>query len=353
MIDLAERAKELGCLISVSRVLADRNAPLPEILERVVHEIPQGWRYPDLAFVRLRWKDRQWAARDFRATPWTMVQAIGGGPEPIGSIELAYRECPHPEAEPPFLAEETRLLRAIAERVTDVIELKEAESAVGAHRDQLRSLASQLATTEERQRREIATHLHDRIGQDLALIKMRLENLRGRACDDAHNRVIDQVCELSADVLRKTRVLIFEISNPILHELGLVPAIEWLADTMRSQHGLAVDVLAEAIPQLEEDLTALVFRSANELLNNVVRHARARSAVVRVRVTGEWLRVEIEDDGRGFATEDAVQPGASPAFGLFSIRERLAHSGGRLELASVRDRGTRASIVAPLARRPS
>jgi signal transduction histidine kinase len=254
-----------------------------------------------------------------------------------------------PEPEPPFLDEEVRLLEAIAERVADVIELKEAEQALGAYQDQLRSLASQLAMTEERQRRDLATYLHDRIGQELALMKMKLESVRGRAQDEASNRVIDQVCEMSADALRKTRTLMFEISPPILHELGLAPAIEWLADTTRAQHGLAVEVDAEPVPAIEEDLKVLVFRSTNELVNNIVRHAGATSAVIRVRASERWLRVEVEDDGRGFEPERTAQAGASGAFGLFSIRERLAYLGGRLELISAPGKGTRAIIEAPLA----
>ncbi|NVB84578.1 MAG: sensor histidine kinase [Kofleriaceae bacterium] len=349
--DLAERAKELGCLISVSRVLADRHSPIASVLERVVDEIPSGWRYPELASVRLTWNDQQWTAPGFCVTPWMMVQAIGAGPEPIGSIEVAYTERPLPESSSPFLPEESRLLKAIAERVADVIELNKAEDALGAYRDQLRSLASQLATTEERQRRDIATYLHDRIGQELALVKLRLESVRGCARDDEQNRVIDQVCELAAEVIRKTRTLTFEISPPILHELGLGPAIDWLADTIRSQHGLPVEVIAEPVPELGDDLTALVFRSTNELLINVVRHAGARSAVVRVRASGSWLRIEVQDDGCGFLPGRVVEAGASGAFGLFSIRERLAHIGGRLELVSTPGEGTHATIVAPVARK--
>src|SRR5690242_7392569 len=86
--DLVERAKELRCLISVSRVLADRRSPIANVFERVVDAIPRGWRYPDLASVRLTWNDQQWSAPDFRVTPWTMVQPIGTGPQPVGVIEV-------------------------------------------------------------------------------------------------------------------------------------------------------------------------------------------------------------------------------------------------------------------------
>ena len=345
---LAERAKELRCLIEVSRVLADRRTSLPELLARVVDEIPRGWQAPKLAAVRLQWHDQQWTQPGFRPTPWSMRQELRGRGGPLGAIEVAYRARPVPAPAPAFLPEEARLLEAIAARVADVIELKEAEQALGTYQDQLRSLASQLAMTEQRQRRHIATYLHDRIGQELALIKLRLESVRGCARAPEHNRVLDEVCDLAAEVIGKTRTLTFEISPPILHELGLVPALEWLADHTRAQHGLVVHVDAQPVGVLEEDLKALVFRSVNELLANVVRHANARTVMIRVRAAGRRLRLELEDDGDGFDPAGVAHAGPTGTFGLFSIREGLAYIGGRLELVSAPGEGTRAVVDAPL-----
>jgi signal transduction histidine kinase len=347
---LVERSKELSCLIAVSRLLSDRQASLSDALARVVEEIPYGWQVPALAAVRLRVNDTEWVGARFTETPWMMNQVITSHTAPVGSIDVAYREAPG--FEPSFLPEESQLLQAIAERVADVIELDAAQRALGTYQDELRSLASQLSITEERERREIATTLHDGIGQELALVKLRLDSLRGRAREDADNRTIDQVCDLAADMLRKTRTLMFEISPPILHELGLTPAVEWLADTIRSQHGLAIEVDAEAV-SLDEDLKALLFRSTHELLNNVVRHARASNAVVRVRASASSVRIEVEDDGRGYDQPRVATAGATGGFGLFSIRVRLAHFGGRLEVFSKPGRGTRAVIEAPTAKRAS
>lgn len=331
--------------MTVSRVLADRRTPLSEVLARVVDEIPRGWQRPDLAKVRLRVHDAQWVAAGFVETAWMMTQPIPGGGS-AGAIDVAYAE--RPDLEPVFLAEETQLLQAIAERIADVLELEVAQGALAKYRDELRSLASQLTIAEERERRELAMHLHDRIGQDLALLKLRVESLRGRAREDSDNRTVDQVCELAAGVLAQTRTLMFEISPPILHELGLVPALEWLADSVRAQHGLSVDVDADSVTIAEDDLKALLFRSTRELLSNVVRHAGARTAVIRVRVTQSSIRIEVEDDGRGYEQPRVVASNAG--FGLFSIRERLAHLGGRLELFSTIGRGTRAVVEAPLTR---
>lgn len=343
---LVERTKELTCLISVSRALADRRQSLSDALARVVEEIPLGWQEPALAAARLRWHETEWIATAFTDTPWMMTQVISSKDGPVGSIDVAYRE--RPAHDPIFLPEESQLLQAISERVADVIELDAAQKVVGTYQDELRSLASQLSITEERERREIATYLHDRIGQELALVKLRLESLRGRAREESDNRTIDQVCEIAAGVLSKTRTLMFEISPPILHELGLTPALEWLADTVRSEHGLSVDVDAEPVILVEDDLKALLFRSTHELVNNVIRHANARSAVIRVRSASTSLRIEVEDDGQGYDQSRVAAVGTTGGFGLFSIRERLAHLGGRLEVFTRPGRGTRAVIEAPV-----
>lgn len=348
-MELAERTKELTCLIAVSRLLADRRASLSDTVTRVLEELPSGWQFPDLAVVRLAWRDTEHATEGFARTPWMMTQELVGQRGTIGVIEVAYTE--HPGVEPFFLPEESQLVQAIGERIADAIELHSAEAALGTYQDQLRSLASELAITEARQRRDIAAYLHDSIGQELALVKLRLEGLRGRARDDVDNRVIDQVCDLAADVLGKTRTLMFEISPPILHELGLAPALEWLADTLRVQHGTSIEVDAEPVAIVEDDLKGLLFRSTRELLSNVFRHARATTVRVRVRAFEASIRIEVEDDGRGFDTTLVVPAGVSSGFGLFSIRERLAYMGGRLEISSTPGQGTRAVIEAPLATR--
>lgn len=347
--ELVERTKELRCLITVSSVLANRRLTLSDALARIVEEIPRGWQAPALATARLRLNDAEWTSANFEETPWMMAQVIASKGTPIGSIDIAYRIAP--SFDPVFLPEESQLLQAIADRVTDLVELDAAQTALDAYQDELRSLASQLAITEERERRELATYLHDRIGQELALVKLRLENLRGRAKDDVDNQTIDEVCEITAEMIRETRTLMFEISPPILHELGLAPAIEWLADTIRAKHGLTVEVDTEPVTVVEDDLKSLLFRSTRELLNNVVRHAHASTATVRVRASGASVRIEVEDDGRGYEQVRVSPVSAESGFGLFSIRERLAHLGGRLEVFSKVGRGTRAVIEAPAAGR--
>jgi signal transduction histidine kinase len=100
---------------------------------------------------------------------------------------------------------------------------------------------------------------------------------------------------------------------------------------------------------LGDDLRAVLFEAVRELLYNVVKHAQARGATVSLRREGGEIRVMVEDDGVGFARDSAASRQArGGGFGLFNVRERLAHFGGRLQVESAPGRGTCVTLVAPL-----
>jgi CheY-like chemotaxis protein len=129
----------------------------------------------------------------------------------------------------------------------------------------------------------------------------------------------------------------------------LTAAVQWVAERMR-RHGLSVRVEDDGHPKpLAEEVLTTAFQSVRELLFNVVKHARATEAVVRIGRAGGEARVTVEDAGPGFdAAGREFTPTADGGFGLFNIRERLDLLGGRLEIDAAPGRGTRATIVAPL-----
>lgn len=234
--------------------------------------------------------------------------------------------------------------------VRDVTERKRTERQLLLYQGQLRSLASELGSVQEEERRRLATDLHDRIGQTLAVSKMMLGALLASASSAELAESLDEVRRLVDQAVQDARSLTFELSPPILHELGLEATIEWLAEQVQDRHGIRVEVEGDGqLKLLEEDVRDLLFRAVQELLVNVVKHAQARRARVSSRREDGVIRIEVEDDGVGI---DAVvadsHAGQNGGFGLFSIRERLAHVGGSLEIASGPGRGTRVVLTAPL-----
>jgi len=232
----------------------------------------------------------------------------------------------------------------------DITARKQAEQRLVTYQKQLRSLASELSLAEERERRRIAASLHDSVGQALALTKIRLEALKEQTSPDEPAQRMDDILDLLDEAIRDTHSLTFDLSPPILYELGFEPAAEWLTEQVQERHGLATVFADDAQPKpLGLDVRVLLFRALRELLVNVVKHAKAREVKVSVRRDADNIRITIEDDGTGFDPSALIVSGtASGGFGLFNIRERLRHLDGHFEIHSEVGQGTLATLIAPL-----
>lgn len=215
--------------------------------------------------------------------------------------------------------------------------------------ERLRALASDLTLTEQRERRKLATDLHDYLAQLLVVGRMKLRQAYNRAREPSTVNHLEQLDKIFDDSLTYTRTLIADLAPPSLQEFGLVEALNWLREQMRS-HGLSVTIKTDLQHiNLPEDQAILLFQSVRELLFNVIKHAQTDVALVTLHATqtGE-LRVVVEDSGVGFdATGLVARDSDATRFGLFSVSERMQALGGRIELESSPSRGTRASMIVP------
>ena len=231
----------------------------------------------------------------------------------------------------------------------DITERKRAEEQLLASREQLRSLASELSLVEQRERRRLAVALHDSVGQTLAVAQMTLGTLRQSVPDPESAARLAGVHRLVEQALRSSRSLMTELSPPVLYELGFEAAVEWLAEQAEQNTGIRVEVDDDRRPKpMDEPVQILLFQAIRELLVNTAKHSRARACSVRLRRYDDHVRVLVQDDGVGFDPA-AAGPGAGESrMGLFSIRERIAHLGGRMDIESDPGKGTRATLIAPL-----
>jgi PAS domain S-box-containing protein len=236
----------------------------------------------------------------------------------------------------------------------DITKRKEAEEQLMLYQQQLRTSASQLSLAEERLRRRIATDLHDNISQNLAISKMKLESLVESVKPEAA-KPLKEVAELIAQTIEASRTLTFEMSPPVLYELGFEAAVGWLAGQTRQRFGIITRFTDDGRPKhLDNDVRVLLFQAVRELLTNVVKHAKARKVKIIARKVRNNICVTVEDDGVGFdasrRTRSQQRYGLpeSGGFGLFNIHERLDNIGGSVKIRSKPGHGATVTLIAPL-----
>lgn len=280
----------------------------------------------------------------------------GGGNRNKSSFHLEYRMLTRDgetiwvsdEAVPEYDEEgNARFIRGLA---VDVSERHHAEEVLFAYQGQLRSLASQLSMAEEQERRRIALQLHDSIGQKLAILRIKLETLMSEIAVDYQREQLSALHDLLAQIIQETRSMTYRISSPILYELGLEAALEWLAEESEKQYDLYCTFSTDGEPKpLSDEVRGLLFQAVNELLINVSKHAKVRECRIDLRREGDFVVASVEDDGVGFDAAQIVPHWCKRGgYGLFSIRERLTGIGGSFKLESEPGKGTCVTLVAPL-----
>ena len=234
----------------------------------------------------------------------------------------------------------------------DISETKQAQRLLEKREQQLRVLVSQLATTEDRERKDIAALLHDDVMQSLAMCKLRLGALAGMVSEVRQANVCEEICRDIGEVISSMRTLSFNLCSPVLYDLGLEAAIKDLLNReVQDGAGLKVDFEDNRQSRrLNDDMRITLFRATRELLTNVIKHARASRVRVSIRNVHNTVRIVVADDGIGPTTVPAKKDDedTSGGLGLFLIRERLEHLGGGLEFSADPAGGSIATITLPI-----
>lgn len=236
--------------------------------------------------------------------------------------------------------EEAERNKALEERVAaQALELAKCQ-------EQLRAMATDLTLAEQRERKKLATELHEDLAERLMLARLKLGQIHQRAILDAPSeQLLKEADTVLTRSLAYTRTLVADLSPMVLQDLGLSAAVKWLAERME-QHGLAVAVETTLPEQLvlPEPYTAFLFQSVRELLTNTLKHAKCRRASVLMTMSPGHVQIEVRDDGVGFVGEPTDSARRPSTFGLFSIRERIKALGGTFDIDSGLEQGTRATL---------
>jgi signal transduction histidine kinase/CheY-like chemotaxis protein len=213
---------------------------------------------------------------------------------------------------------------------------------------QLRQLASQLSMTEERERRRLATELHDYLAQLLVVCCLKVSQAKSRL-QERSDAFLEELNKTLNDCLRYTRTLVSELCPTALYESGVISALQQLTAQMK-KHGLHVTVSSIGPqPTLTADQAMVVYQIIRELLFNVLKHAKVDQATVCLECKSpSTVAVIVEDRGRGFDPL-ILSEQSSKGFGLFNIRERVEALGGQFSLRSAPESGTTATFQLPVA----
>jgi len=188
------------------------------------------------------------------------------------------------------------------------------------------------------------------VGQVLTLIGIKIDELHEKLSVNTCNPLVQEIRELIGQTIRSIRSLMFELSPPVLYDLGLEEAIEWLAEHFSQEHNLKIQVTKDEQPKpLKIEGNVILFQAVKELLFNIVKHAQATSVKISIQRACNDLRILVEDNGIGFNVKlinhnhDKIK-----GFGLFSIGERLEYSGGSMVIESNESEGTKITLLMPM-----
>ncbi len=233
--------------------------------------------------------------------------------------------------------------------VQDITAQKQAEEKILDDQKLLRSLTAELLLSEERERRKIATGLHDSVGQILAFSDRELGTLH-KSVPQENMKSVEEIRHHIKQAVKQTRTLTFDLSPPTLYDLGFEAATEELVEQFSKER--KIDCTFESCNKhkpLADHVKVLLYRSIRELLTNIAKHSSAKLVRVTSSRVNNDILITVEDDGTGFDISDLdSKAGNSSGFGLFSIRERLTHIGGQFDIQSDKDKGTKIMMQVPL-----
>jgi signal transduction histidine kinase len=212
---------------------------------------------------------------------------------------------------------------------------------------ELAAMAAQASKVREEEKSRVARELHDELAQSLTALKMDAIWLKDqmRRDPEAAARKLDAMLAMLDDSVAATRRIAADLRPLVLDDLGLVAALDWLAQSFVQRTGVPCELEADEEMELREPYATAVFRIVQESLANVAKHAQAKQVKVALERTADAVILDVCDDGVGF---DTAAPRKPSSLGLAGLRERASLALGRIDIASRPGEGTRVHARFPV-----
>jgi two-component system sensor histidine kinase UhpB len=248
-----------------------------------------------------------------------------------------------------FLDSDAKIFQSFSSKASIAIQNLQLLEASTAHRQVLQRLSKELIEAQELERKRISQELHDVLGQALTAVNIDLaaiEQALPETCKAEVSKRLEEARMLTDQSLSMTRELSMQLRPSMLDELGLVPTIRWYVKHFAKRMNIHTrfecnDTIGGLAPEIEINL----YRTVQEALTNVARHAEAEKVLVRLTKREGGLEIVVQDDGRGFDVRQTMEHvSKGHGLGLLGIRERITSLGGRFEIDSQPGKGTRVSV---------
>jgi len=238
----------------------------------------------------------------------------------------------------------------------DITRRMEAEDAnkkhlkkINEYQKKLKNLYYELTVAKEKERRKIAEHLHGGLGQIISIASIKLSSIARGELPPAVKKTLEESSELLREAIGETRELVYDLSPPILYELGLIAAIKWKLEQVEKKFNIiTVFQSNENLIELNTDIKILLFRMICELLNNAIKYSGADLIKVEIQKNLKNITIMVIDDGKGFDFSQGMNLSDLGGFGLFSIKERLDALQGFLVIESEPSQGAKITLTIPI-----
>ncbi len=241
---------------------------------------------------------------------------------------------------------------SIGNKLGQFLQRKSVEAALHDSKQQLLATSQRVLEAQEAERRRVAHELHDELGQSLTAIKINLqasERFQGQTVKELNAENI----RIIEDALQQVRRLALALRPSVLDDLGLIPALRWIADQTAQRSGFVVN-FACSMPEsrLPPTVETACFRIVQEALTNIARHSRATRVEIDLSLEGGNLMLCVQDDGCGFDVPAIrAHAVAGRSIGVLGMQERATLIGGHLEIESAPGQGCILRLRCPLRRR--
>ncbi len=213
----------------------------------------------------------------------------------------------------------------------------------------LKNFNIEITKIEERERRRIAENMHDSLGQTLSLAFLKLSSIDNHEFETEVRKKIDEIYFLLTKAINESRVLTYDLSPPILYELGLTSTFKWRLEQIKTMNNIVTKIVGEEINiTINKEIAIFVYRIVNELLQNVLKHAQATEIILEIAEKKNKYLISVKDNGIGFKKDKLGKREKPDGFGLISIKERLESFKGHMYIKSEPGVGTSTTIEIPV-----